>query len=171
MNTGGRVFLVVIAVPIAALLAYSARMRRVEIAAAPARSSAPVAPATQVARVTHASVQWQERLIGFPDYAAFVREATPAAEAGDADAQFALYTAFSNCERDDGERCAALRRQGEQPAKESARWLQRAVQANYPRALAENALLDIEAVRRAPRKPADAARRLSAARVQLARAL
>src|SRR5262245_2469415 len=43
------------------------------------------------------SYHWQQLVRRANDYASFVREALPAASSGNADAQFAVYSAFAFC--------------------------------------------------------------------------
>ena len=110
---------------------------------------------------------WQERILRVTDYATFVGEALPAAERGDADAQFALYAAFAFCrdgmmERtpeqraripaalwdDMHRRCDALVAQYPDLAGEASSWLQRSLDADFPRAIAFSAREDIERLER-----------------------
>lgn len=186
MNTGGKVFVAILALPVVLYIAQQVRVDRA-LRTSP-RVVVPPAPAP-ASRRARLRVEWQEKLIQSPEYAGVVREALPVAEAGDADAQFALYTAFSFCadalrKRPDAElrqipepllqmahaRCDALAIDYKDFSRESARWLDRAVQSKYPRALAETGLRQVESMSRTM-KPAERSRLAAEARANLLLAL
>jgi hypothetical protein len=106
--------------------------------------------------------EWQEKVLAATDYAAFVREARPVAESGNGDAQCAMYAALSFCRDglrkrpraelaqlpqglldDMHARCDTLAREQPDLAGEARRWLDRAVAAKFPRAIALDALDDL----------------------------
>ena len=110
---------------------------------------------------------WQERILIVKDYAVFVPLALPEAQKGNADAQFALYAAFSFCR--DGmmkrtaeeraripaelwdsmhRRCDALALKYPDLASEASAWLQSALAAGFPRAIAFAAIEDIKKIER-----------------------
>lgn len=136
------------------------------------------------------SYLWQERLERAKDYAPLVELALPAANAGNADAQFALYGAFSFCRdglrkrspeelaqvpeimlRDMHAHCDALAAQYPDPSTEAEVWLTRSLESRFPRALAFVALEEVRAMTRKPPKKNELARRLQMARENLLLAL
>jgi hypothetical protein len=196
MNTGGKIFLAIISVPVLLYVMQAVRMREVQRATqgAAGPAAAATASAAPLARRAPAQVQvqaqLQERLIQTSDYATFVSEVVTRADSGDADAQFALYTAFSYCEEGLRElaggdrrqvpeevaqrvhgRCDGLARAYANLDAESGRWLARAVQSGYPRALAEDALRELQLLSRSKMPAAKRAAQLQQVREQLARAL
>jgi hypothetical protein len=133
---------------------------------------------------------WQERVLRVPDYADFVREALPAAEKGNGDAQFALYGAFAFCR--DGmrkrtteersripaelweemhRRCDALTVKYPDPSGEAEAWLQRALAAKFPRAIAYEAIEDLERIERGETRGGKAKAVIAAAKPKLVAAL
>ncbi|HEV7606840.1 MAG TPA: hypothetical protein VGO61_05855 [Steroidobacteraceae bacterium] len=135
-------------------------------------------------------LHWQQKLPLSPNYAQFVDEATGAAHSGDADAQFAMYIAFSFCRdglrkrsaeemrqfndeimTDMHRRCDALAAKYADLAGEADRWLALALDAKFPRALAAAARIDIEALDRSKVSGSERAKRLAIARSRLLTAL
>jgi hypothetical protein len=133
---------------------------------------------------------WQEKAASAQDFANVVKEALPAASAGDADAQFAMYGLLRYCA--DGMRkrsaeelrqipeqllrqmhthCDELAAEYSDLGGEADAWLRKAREAAFPRALAFNALEDIRAMTRVRPKEAERERRIAAARSDLLLAL
>jgi hypothetical protein len=83
---------------------------------------------------------WQDRLGNAVDYAALIELALPAAQAGNADAQFALYGAFSYCRDIVEPRCNGLAALFPDFAVEADRWLAQSIERKFPRAFALGAL-------------------------------
>jgi hypothetical protein len=133
---------------------------------------------------------WQERLLKASNAAQFVKQAKPAAESGNADAEFALYGAFSFCRdgmrkrsaeqknripeeiwRDMHTRCDALAAEYPDLGLEASQWLDQALQAKFPRALAFSALEDVERMAGASSKRSERKKRLADARSNMVVAL
>lgn len=126
--------------------------------------------------------EWQERLVLAQAYDSFVAEALPAANSGDADAQFALHLAFVTChhaknERDPQHRarmaaqCEGLAREYGDLGGESKRWFELSRQANFPRALAHAALRDLHRVNKAEMSREERARAIAQVKSRLVEAL
>jgi len=215
MNTAGKV----LAVFFAGVTIYTTYPRVIEALVGPPRASAPAsAPgpglASQPTTRTDFAAQeqpprvvvptpgtrefgrapvpyvWQEKGLRSPNLATFVREALPAAEAGNADAQFALYGAFSFCRDGMMKRTAAelhripeaimseMHRRCDDLAaaypdlpREAARWLESSVQAKFPRAFAYSALEDLERLEHTKMKKADREKLLTDSRSRMVIAL
>jgi hypothetical protein len=132
---------------------------------------------------------WQDRLGSAVDYAALIDLALPVAQAGNADAQFALYGAFSYCRdmtrrRTPEEarrlkimspvvepRCNELAAQFPDFAAEADRWLAQSLERKFPRAFALDALEDLNELTRNPPPGTERARRIESARTRLLFAL
>jgi hypothetical protein len=132
---------------------------------------------------------WQERLGSAVNYAALIDLALPAAQAGNADAQFALYGAFSHCRdmtrrRTPEEaprveimspvvepRCNELAAQFPDFAAEADRWLAQSLERKFPRAFALDALEDLRDLARNPPPEPERLRRVESARSRLLFAL
>jgi len=134
--------------------------------------------------------RWQQRLPLAPNYAQLVAEARPAAQSGDADAQFALHVAFSFCRdglrkrsaeelrrfpdaviQDMHRRCDALAVQDPDLAGEADRWFALALKAGFPRALAFAARDTAGRIEREKTGGGERAKALAVARSRLVRAL
>jgi hypothetical protein len=133
---------------------------------------------------------WQERMVRATDFAVLAESALPAARAGNADAQFALYGIFSNCRdglrkrtaaelaqlpevmlRDMHAHCDALAAQYPDLGVEAEIWLTKSLESKFPRALAFTSLEEIRAMTRNPPKRSERARRTQVARENLLLAL
>lgn len=132
---------------------------------------------------------WQDRLGNAVDYAALIDLALPAAQAGNADAQFALYGAFSYCRdmtrgRTPEEarrleimspvvepRCNSLAAQFPDFAVEADRWLEQSLEQKFPRAFALDALEEVRDLTRNPPPEPKRLRRIESARSRLMFAL
>lgn len=133
---------------------------------------------------------WQQRLERAKDYASLVEIALPAANAGNADAQFTLYGAFSYCRdglrkrtpdemaqfpeimlRDMHAHCDDLAAQYPDLATEAEIWLTKSLESKFPRALAFTALEEVRALTRKPPKKNERDRRVQVARENLLLAL
>jgi hypothetical protein len=109
---------------------------------------------------------WQERLLA--------ESALPAAQAGNADAQFALYGVFSYCRdgrRDVNAHCDALAAQHPDLDAEAKTWLTKSLDSKFPRALVFTALEDMRAMARKPPARGERVRRTQLARENLLLAL
>jgi hypothetical protein len=114
---------------------------------------------------------WQDRLGGAVDYAALIDLALPAAQAGNADAQFALYGAFSYCRDIVEPRCHVLAAQFPDFSVEADRWLAQSLERKFPRAFALDALEDLRDLTRNPPPEPEQLRRIESARSRLLFAL
>jgi DNA-binding phage protein len=117
---------------------------------------------------------WQERLVRATDFALLAESALPAAQAGNADAQFALYGVFSYCHdglREVHAHCEALAAQYSDLGAEAEIWLTKALDSKFPRALAFTSLRDIRAMARKLPPRSERARRTRVARENLLLAL
>ncbi len=125
---------------------------------------------------------WQEKAARAQDFGDVVKEALPAASAGDADAQFAMYVLMRYCadgmrKRSDEElrqmhsHCDGLATEFSDLGGESDAWLRRAHEAAFPRALAFTALEELQAIARVQPKKAERERRVATARSDLLLAL
>jgi hypothetical protein len=133
---------------------------------------------------------WQQRLVRATDYAALAESALPAARAGNADAQFALYGLYSYCRdglrkrtpaeleqfpeimmRDMHAHCDALAEEYPDLVSEAGIWLTKSLESKFPRALVITALEDIKSMARKPPPKGERIRRLQVARENLLQAL
>ncbi len=133
---------------------------------------------------------WQEIAVHATNFGKVANDALPAANSGNSDAQFALYALFQYCRdgmrqrtpeqrsripepifREMHARCDGLAAQFPDLAGEADRWLHKALEAKFPRALAFAAYEDLNAMARKPPKKEERQRRIYAARSNILQAL
>jgi len=133
---------------------------------------------------------WQQRAAYADDFLAVVRAATPEAEAGNGDAQFALYSLFRYCwegmgglNADERSRipeevfkemhghCDPLAAEYKDLGGASDRWLKAALESQFPRALAFSSIEDLRAMERGSTSRKQREQRIVAARANLVEAL
>src|SRR5262245_49411367 len=97
---------------------------------------------------------WEQELGKATDLKKFMDELLPVAEGGDTSAQFTAYLALAQCRHTLRERppvaerlgrCLALSRTRKQFEDDAAYWLDRSATGNYPRAIAQRAMLRLGA--------------------------